>query len=581
MAATLTPDATTGLGVIFTASDPVFLEGDVGRQIIFQASRGIIVGFGGTDADTISPNNRVRVDIIDDFPNLTAIPAGSWFLRSSPQSDLDPDKKGPVGAKVTLVANKPSFRVGDNGKYIKIYSGVVRITSIVSVTSVIGEILSLMNSTADDPPAAPAGSWTMEVASWSETSGYPRTGDFYQGRLGQASTTEQPTTFWLSASDDFDNYAIGFKADDAIEYTIAARAVNRIEWMADAGPLLMGTSGAEFRIQGQNNGDPLGGDVVPDVKRFSSEGSSAFQPIVIGNKLLFLDRSHKKIYIVAFDLESDGYKADEITALAEHITGDSGIRLQGVAFAQRPDPRIYMVRRDGQMAVLTYFEQEKVVGFTRFRTDGLYEAVAVIPRGPGLSDRVWTIVARSSAGQVKRFVEYFDDDREWTDREWLGLNTDCAFVYDGAPETTFVIPYLGGRKVNVVADGSYIGRFTVNINTGFLVIPEPASVLEVGIDYNSKFVSMRPAIEGSIIEGMPRSWDKVWARLFKTVGGTLNNEDILYPPPTSNRPTVFTGDRPVTGEGFDITGRLSIEQIQPYPMTVLALFGTLTVADHD
>jgi hypothetical protein len=555
------------------------MNGDVGRQIIFQASRAIITVF---DSPTL-----VHADIIDDFPNLTPMPPHQWFLRLSPQATLDPDKKGPVGIKVTLIANKDSFRAGDNGKYIKIYSGVVHITSIVSVTTVIGEILSLLDSTNDDPPAAPAGSWTLEVSSWSDVNGYPRTGEFYQGRLLQASTTAQPTTFWLSASDDFDNYATGIHADDAIEYTLASRTVNRIEWGYDLGSLLMGTSGAEFSVEGQNQGDPLGGDVVPNVKRFTSEGSAGFQPVTAGNKLIFFDRSQKKVFIIDFSLESNGFISEEITALAEHITGDSGIRLRGVAFARRPDPRIYMVRRDGQMAVLTYFAQEKVVGFTRFRTEGKYEAVAVIPRGPGLSDRVWTIVQRNigatspdDEGSIVRYVEYFDDSLVLTDRPWRGLNTDAASVYNGLETTTITgFPYLNGQIVDVVANGSFRG--TRVVSAGGFTLEDPASTVEFGIHYDSKFVSMRPAIQGSVIEGLARSWDKLWVRVVGTVGGMLNGREIRYPPAPLGNPNVFTGDRDVTQNGWDTLGRVTVEQTQPYPMTLLALFGTLTVGDHD
>lgn len=586
MAATLIPTATTGLGVVFSASTPVFLEGDVGRQIVFQASRAIIVGFGATDLDTISPNNNVRADIIDDFASLDPMPAGEWLLRLSPQATLDPDKKAPTGAKVTLVAGKPCFRLGDNGKYIKIYGGVVWITSINSVTSVTGELMSLMDVTVDDPPAAPAGSWTLEVASWSSRNGYPRTAEFYQGRLGQASTTEQPTTWWLSFSDDFDNYAVGAKANNAVEYTIASHEVNRIEWMADIGPLLMGTSGAEFRIQGQNQGDPLGGDVVPDVKRFTSEGSSAFQPVVIGPAILFFDRSQKKVFLISFNWETDGYDSQEVTALAEHITGEGGIRLRGVAYARRPDPRIYMVRRDGTLVVLTYFVQEKVVGFTRLQTQGTFESVAVVPRGPGFSDRVWVIVKRTINGETKRYIEYFEDDRALNDRIWAGLNADSAFVYDGGVSTlTIDVPHLRGSMVDVVADGSFRGTAVVDKFTGQITLAEEALTAEVGLHYDSQLITMRPATKdaaGGNIEGIPRSWDKCWVRVLKTVGGQINGLDIRYPPSsTPGKPTVWTGDRDVTQVGWGPGERITIEQKQPYPMTLLAIFGTLSVGDHD
>jgi hypothetical protein len=440
--------------------------------------------------------------------------------------------------------------------------------------------MGLLDVTVDDPPPAPAGSWTLEVSSWSDANGYPRTGEFYQGRLLQASTTEQPTTWWLSASDDYDNYAAGSKADDAIEYTIASRQVNRIEWAADMGVLLMGTSGAEFRIQGMNQGDPLGGDVVPDVKRFTPEGSSPFQPVTIGKRLLFFDRSQKKIFSIAFNMEEDGYDTDELTALAEHITGLGGIRLRGVAVVKRPDPRVYMVRRDGQLVVLTFYPKEKVVGFTRITTDGVFESVAAVPQGPGSPDRVWVTVAREVNGVTQRYMEFFQDDITLDDRDWTALQTDSAVVYTGPAITTISnLAHLEGKTVNVVSDGSFRG--TRVVSGGVVTLEEPASVVEIGLDYASIGVTKRPAVEGSVIEGLPRSWDTLWARFLRTVGGTINGQPLIYAPGPPGRPNYFGGDVKVTGEGWDIDGRVLIEQRQPYPMTVLALFGTLSVGDHD
>ena len=407
--ATLTPGAVSGTSVLFTSSGAVFLEGDVGRLIVFGASRAVITGFGASAADTTTPNTKVRADILDVFPNTDAISTGSWLLRLSPQTTLDPDKKEPVGTQITLVAGVNAFRAADLGKFIVIYGGLVQITQVVSATTVKGELQSIMSVTDANPAAAPAGAWTLEEASWSGTQGFPRTGEFAQGRLVQASTIGQPTTFWMSSSDDFDNYAIGTIADNAIEYTIAARRVNRIEAIADHTRLFMLTAGAEFKAESGKSDEPFGGDIVPDVKQTSREGSAATQPIVLNNRLLFLDRSQKKIFAVAFDIEEDAFKAVEVTGGASHITG-TGIKLGPIAYTTRPDPRAYFVREDGQLIALTFFVDEKVIGFTRFVTDGTFEAVAAIPQPGGAPDQVWVIVRRTVDGQTRRYVEFFEDE---------------------------------------------------------------------------------------------------------------------------------------------------------------------------
>jgi hypothetical protein len=578
--ATLTLGATTGTNVLVTASAAVFLEGDVGRQIIIAAGRAVIISFGASAGDVASPNDNVRIDILDNFASTGPHAAGTWLLRLSPQATLDPNIKEPVKAQVTLVAGKNSFRTADVGKFIHIYGGVVKITVRDSATQVKGDILSALSlAAAADPAAAPAGAWTLEEASWSAARGFPRTGEFFQGRLGQAGTTAQPTTWWLSASDDFENYAVGVLADDAIEYLIASRQINRIEWLADNIDFFIGTAGAEFRAQGERNGEPLGGDVIPLVERLTPHGCAPIQPIVLARKTLFVDRSQKKVLLMAFSLEEEGFDAPELTDIAEHITG-TGIRTGPLGYRKRPDPTIFFVRLDGQLVTLTYLHLQKVIGFTRLVTDGLIEAVAVIPRATGKADQVWVIVNRTIGG-TKRYVEYFEEDLSGiTLRGWTSLQTDSAVIYDGSATTTITgLSHLNGKTVDVIADAGFRG--TKVVASGQITLDEAASEVEVGLHYDSTIETMRPGIEGSVIEGLPRSWDKLFVRLKDTIGGKVNGESLQYVPSDLDELGLFTGDRDVTGSGWDTEGRIKIVQDQPYPMTVLAAFGTLSVADHD
>jgi hypothetical protein len=113
------------------------------------------------------------------------------------------------------------------------------------------------------------------------------------------------------------------------------------------------------------------------------------------------------------------------------------------------------------------------------------------------------------------------------------------------------------------------------------------ALVEVGLDYVSTLTTMRPAIEGVMIEGLPRSWDKLWLRLYKSIGGTVttsasdSNDDtrIQYPASNSDTKTPYTGDIDAPASGWDTDGRVTVKQTQPYPMTLLAVFGDLSVGD--
>lgn len=79
--ASVTPGATTGSGVTFTASAAVFESGMVGRQI-WKAYD--INGDGGGRAEITgyTSSTQVTVTVLQDFDSTAAIPAGDWFLTT-------------------------------------------------------------------------------------------------------------------------------------------------------------------------------------------------------------------------------------------------------------------------------------------------------------------------------------------------------------------------------------------------------------------------------------------------------------------------------------------------------------------
>lgn len=88
--ATLTPSATTGTGITFTASAAVFDATMVGRELWKKydangdgGGRARITGYTSTTVVTCDIINE------DGFNNTNAIPAGSWFLTATTISGLD------------------------------------------------------------------------------------------------------------------------------------------------------------------------------------------------------------------------------------------------------------------------------------------------------------------------------------------------------------------------------------------------------------------------------------------------------------------------------------------------------------
>jgi len=141
--ATVTPSATSGTAITFTASAASFLVNDTGRQIVFRDTTtdelkgvAIIIGFTSTTV--------VTADITVTFPDTNPIASGEWKIDLSPNATITPDSKdlGSI-ATVTVVANtwKADAQVTHIGRFIHIQGGIIRIDAVATPLSLTGEVL--------------------------------------------------------------------------------------------------------------------------------------------------------------------------------------------------------------------------------------------------------------------------------------------------------------------------------------------------------------------------------------------------------------------------------------------------------
>ncbi len=638
---TLTPSATTGEDVTFTAGSGVFLPADVDRLIIFGASRAIITEWTSATA--------VVADIIDDWPDTSTMAAGAWKLTGSPSCGLTPSAKSPVkkrikltvetetaksvtsmtrsGSTVTVVTStahgfasneyvlidgavqkqynggwlitvtnsttftfnigsatpttpatgtitaaraKAAFRAADKDKYVKINSGLCKIKVVTSAVEVKADIISVLSAKTQSE----AGLWSLESESWTDANGYPAACAFFQQRLYFGGSNQQPTTVWGSVTDSFENFAVGTSDDNSLEYTITSQ--NKIRWLSEAKNLAIGTLGDE-RILGTGDDTALTATNVK-TSRDTSYGCALIAPITIGNTTLFIQRAGRKLRELAFVFENDSYKAPDLTILAEHIT-EGGI--VETAYQQEPDSQVYAVRGDGQLPTMTYQRDEGVVGWSRQITQGLFESVAVIPATG--KDEAWFVVARQIGGVWKRYIEYFSTDL-WavsSTFQWRQAMTDSAIKYSGVPATVITgLGHLEGKTVTILANGGLHAARTVL--GGMVTLDIEATEVEVGLAYAAEGLTVRPELStaNGSIQGKIKGWSAITARLYKSLGGKINDEYIETRTSgdlTDKPPPVFSGDYTVYNLGYDTEGRISFGQPEALPFTLLSLSGALSV----
>ena len=258
-----------------------------------------------------------------------------------------------TASAVTGINGGDGFQTTDVGRIISFNSGKAKITSRTSTTVVVCTITTAFaNTDAKDD-------W--KLGAFSDTTGHPSCVSFFEQRLVFAGTTDEPQTIYFSKSGDYENMTTGTNADDAMVYTIASNQVNKIRYLKAVRTLLIGTTGGEFSV----SADGTDAAVTPTnitIKRQSSFGAANVDAQPAGNAVLFLQRAKRKIRELAYNYDSDGYVAPDLTILNETVT-KSGIT--EMAYQQSPDSILWCVRNDGVFSGLTYQRTDNVVAWHR------------------------------------------------------------------------------------------------------------------------------------------------------------------------------------------------------------------------
>ena len=564
----LTPVASTGFNVEINAASAIFLASDVEREILVTAN--------GSQAviKVVDSPTQVHADIIQDFPNLTAIPAPDWKIDGSPVATITPSAATPTGAYITLTLSANGWREGDVGKYVLLSGGVVKITAFSTALKVTGQILLELDGVVDQPPMA----WSLEEAAWSADNGYPSTVGYVESRLALGGTEEEPDAIWLSASFSPLDFSLGATDDAAISIKPGSGSQSAVRWFSARRKFLMGTASDEFVIQAPNDAALTPKNIKPVPT--TPHGSGHIMPIRAEHTTLFVTGNGRIVRELTYAYDVDDYLAPDLLSIAEHLTRDA--TLVDLVYQIPPDSSLWGIRSDGVLLGCAYMRDQDIVGWHRHTTQGLFESVCTIPAASGTTEQVWVIVSRTIGGDTKRYVEYFDAENTIHSTSVRGLRTDSCFLYNSTPVNTVPdVHHLEGKTVQIVGDGSPYPDAVVTGGDVVLVGPA-ASKIEIGLSFTKTLKPVAPEVpSGGTSMGRPKSWGEIQVLLKDTIGCTINGEVIPFRAgdPMGSPPALFSGFKKVNEMGWDKYGYVTITQAQPLPITVLAITGVLVVGE--
>jgi hypothetical protein len=546
--------AAVGTGISCTASAGTFLIADVGRSILYRGGVATITGFTSATVVTISITSAF---------GSTAVPGSQWTLTGSPQTTLTPTDKDPIEKSTTLTAAANAFRTTDVGKFVRINGGLLLITAFTSALAVTATIKQVLTATS----AAQANGWTLEASVWNALNGYPRSVTLYEQRLILGGSTAYPQTVWGSAIGAYLDFILGDFDDDGFSYTLASDQINPIVHLVSLSALLVLTYGGEFTMVGGVE-KPITPTNV-QVKNRSAYGSSSTRPIKAGEEVFAVQRAGSKVRALSYNEDTGVYAAPDLSVLAEHLTKPA---LIDGAYQQEPDPITWYVRADGVMPTLTIDRAQEVIGWARQTTQGTYESVASIPVSDG--DQVWALVNRTINGVTKRYVERFDPD----------VMVDCGIQGTSGPGANVWtnLTHLEGAQVECVADGAYMGTFTVT--GGQITLTRAAFAVTIGLHYSSQIKLLTPEIQTGTgtAQGNAMSTNEVTISVLNTIGCQVNGDDIDFREfggaLLDQAPQPFTGSKRLEKLQWDRgTSEIIISQELPFPWHIRSVIRQFTV----
>jgi hypothetical protein len=448
-------------------------------------------------------------------------------------------------------------------------SGYFTITAYDSGTSV----AALVGS-----PLSPLYTYTWGEAAWSDYRGWPYAVKFHEDRLIYGGSNHMPTTIWGSRTGQYDDFYTGETDQDA--FALTTQNLSAIRWLESVNVLLVGTTGGVLKVGANVADNPLTYEAI--CKTQSRRGCADIMPEIVGEAILYIHKSNRKVRELVYSLERDGYVAPDRTIVSEHIT-KTGV--SAIAYQQEPDSVLWCLLKNGTLASFTYEPDEKILAWTKHETDGFIESICIIP---GVEeDELWASIIRSVGGVSVHYIEYMTPQ---------GFNDICDCFYvdsglsrTGAGTTTMDITgldHLAGCSVAILVDGVPHDDMRVSA-LGGVSLTFAGTTIHAGLPYSSTFRSVN--LEGGSRMGTAIGKTKrvieVLMRFYNTVGGKMGFDDntlhlIPYPSWKGSATALYSGDtKSLFMHGYDTEAYVEIVQDKPLPMTILNVIPVFDVKE--
>lgn len=567
-AITVYASAQTG-SVTLTASSSIFASTDVGRLFYLE---------------------QRKANGITQWATATAYTTGN-LRRSDGKTYKALNNATSGGVKPThSVGAEYDGTAGVQWEFQDAGYGWCEITGYTSGTQVTATVLSQL---PDQTVLVANATTRWAFGAWGSVDGYPSHVTFFRDRLVFARAADRK--LWFSVAGDYENFRDRdsggvVTADMAVSIEVQSDQANRIQYLMPEDALIIGTAGGEHICRELTDSEAFGPANVTIVKS-SEYGSKGVQPVRVGESILFVQRSGRKLREITYDALQDGYKTTDLSVLAPHMV-QKGKAIVHLAYQKEPHSIVWAVRSDGALRGFTFNREQDVTGWHRHPIggSGIVECVECVPSPTDDRDDLWMIVRRTIDGNTVRYIEFMQAEWEDGDDQEDAFYVDCGLTYDGAAATTISgLDHLEGETVKILADGATHPNKTVA--SGSVTLDRSASVVHIGLSCPAKLATMRlnaGAADGTA-QGKTKRINRVVVRLQDTLGGEMGpgeteTDEILFrsgSDPMDAAPPIFTGDKEIAWRGgYEKEAIVWYVNDDPLPATVVAIMPQVTTQDR-
>lgn len=404
---------------------------------------------------------------------------------------------------------------------------------------------------------------------------YPSAVTYYEQRRWFAGTTNAPQNVWATRNGTESNLtsSLPSQEDDGLLFRIAAQQQNAIRHLLPLADLIALTVGGEFRIFADSapNITPTSLSIKPQ----GYSGASNVQPALTSGSILYVQAQGSRVREMAYNWQSNAYASTDISIMAPHLF--NGFTIADLAYCRAPVPTLWAVRSDGKLMGMTYVPEQQVYGWHQHDTTGTFQSVAVVSEGD--EDVLYACVMRTINGRSVRYIERLQS-RIFVDQA-DAFYVDCGLTYDGAPVTTLSgLWHLEGKTVQILTDGAV--HPTRVVTAGSITLDAPASVVHVGLGYESDILTLPLALEGAPAAGQftkknvnavaLRVTQSSVAKIGPTFDRLASTPDRDVSDPYGSPAALRTRElRVAIGPSWGDDGAVCVRQDLPLPLTVLSM----------